>query len=103
MGDQIWFGKFAGVVEEWDHMTTEHVDCPFHVWSRMDCDVDKVEMYKCDKCLGERKIEPIVILGSYDDCLCNVDLQRRIEGGIISIQRGVTPDKRTMHYVERNA
>lgn len=103
IGDTIWHGKFAGVMEEWDHY--EHMgkgaDKCQHVWTRSPAERPRDKKWSCDACSSTRIAEHILVM-NVDDILGNVTLQRRIDSGVISVKRGQTTGGRTQFYVNRN-
>ena len=103
LGDEIWWGKFAGVMEEWDRLTEEGkgaANCA-HSWDRQPAPLKDHSAYQCSVCKSKRLVSPLCVL-NHDDILCNVSLQRRIEAGQMSQFRGVTSDGRTQHRIERH-
>lgn len=102
VGDVIWWGKFAGVIEEWDRIVEVgkgHATCE-HIWNRGPSPGDRMSAWDCGHCHSKRIAEPLIVL-NHDDILCNVTLQRRIENGEVSQERGQTSDKRTQHFIDR--
>lgn len=103
IGDDIWWGKFAGVVEEWDHIIIEgptYKKCKAHDWARAKSPGDRMHEWKCSHCESVRRAEPVIVM-NVDDILCNVSLQRRMESGEVGIVRGKTVDGRTHHILDR--
>lgn len=103
LGDEVWWGKFAGVIEEWDHILTEgpgHRKCKEHDWARLANPGDRMSEWRCVGCSSVRRAEPVIVL-NVDDILCNVSLQRRMESGAISITRGKTATGATQHVLDR--
>ena len=101
IGDLIWWGKFAGVVEEWDHLeeeTAKGKKCE-HTWARCPSHAENVRKWTCD-CGSVRLAEHLLVL-NVDDILANETLQRRIEAGEIAISRGKTASGTTQHYIDR--
>ena len=104
VGDEIWWGKFAGVIEEWDRVVEENPKdkCKIgdHTWLRQPSPGDRMSAWSCSMCSSKRLAEPLIVL-NHDDILCNVSLQRRIESGEVAQVRGKLPDGRTQHYIDR--
>lgn len=101
LGDLIWWGKFAGVVEEWDHIeveTPKGKKCE-HTWVRQPSPAENVKQWACD-CGSIRLAEHLLVM-NVDDILVNESLQRRIENGEVSIARGKTASGSTQHYLDR--
>lgn len=104
VGDEVWFGKFAGVMEEWDHLedvTPKGAKCE-HLWVRTAAPGPRTSKWICDTCKSTRLAEHILVM-NVDDILCNVSLARRIDGGKMDIRRGNAADGRTQHYIDRKA
>jgi hypothetical protein len=99
LGDRIWYGKFAGVMEEWDRILECEQGCE-HTWRRVAETRPHAMAWECDHCNGKRRSDLMLIL-NVDDILGNVDLQRRIESGKVAIKHGKTPDGRTQHFIDR--
>lgn len=102
LGDTVWWGKFAGVIEEWDHIEDETKagkGCE-HVWVAQASSHPKNRKWKCNDCDSTRVAEHMLVMNA-DDLLANVSLQRRLERGDVKLLRGATPDGRTRHYLER--
>lgn len=102
IGDRIWWGKFAGVFEEWDRITVETkkgAACD-HLWTRQAAPMPHVKVWKCDHCESTRQCDAIGIM-NVDDVLANESLERRIEGGSVGYKRGVLSNGKTQHVLER--
>lgn len=103
IGDTIWYGKFAGVWEEWDHIVKlgKKKDCKHAEWSRAPSENGfRKEGFSCDECGAIRRREPVLIMNVGDIC-GNVSKAARIREGKMSIEYGVTAEGRTQHYVPR--
>ncbi len=102
VGDEIWWGKFAGVIEEWDRIVENGkgwANCD-HKWDRQASPGDRMSAWACAHCHSKRLAEPLIVL-NHDDILCNVTLQRRIEAGEVAQTRGKTPGGTTQHFIDR--
>jgi co-chaperonin GroES (HSP10) len=102
VGDEIWWGKFAGVMEEWDRIVDEGKGwktCD-HRWDRQASPGKDQSAWTCGNCGSKRLASPLCVL-NHDDILCNVSLQRRIEAGEIAQKRGKTDGNRTQHFMDR--
>lgn len=102
IGDEIWWGKFAGVIEEWDRIIENGkgwATCE-HKWDRGPSPGDRMSAWTCAHCKSDRLAEPLIVI-NHDDILCNVSLQRRIESGQVSQTRGQTADRKTQHFIDR--
>ena len=100
IGDEVWWGKFAGVIEEWDHVIEEGaVKCNEHGWTAVASGQKNNRRWQC-VCGAIRLAEHMLVM-NVDDLLANVSLERRLESGEVAIKRGKTPDGRTHHYIDR--
>jgi hypothetical protein len=102
LGDHVWWGKFAGVIEEWDHIEDETAKgraCE-HVWVQQRAPSPKSRRWQCSECKSTRLAEHMLVM-NVGDLLANESLQRRIEAGQVAIKRGKTADGRTQHYIDR--
>jgi co-chaperonin GroES (HSP10) len=102
IGDRIWWGKFAGVLEEWDRITeaTKKAASCEHTWIRDKAPYDRVKVWKCDHCLSTRRCDAIGVM-NVDDILANESLARRLENGEVAVQRGQTATGKTQHFIDR--
>ncbi len=103
IGDHIWFGKFAGVWEEWDHITKDGKKTCAHenvTWVRAHPPGDRMQAWTCAECDAYRLKEPIWLM-NVSDILCSDDLQIRIDNGAVRIVRGKTADGKTRHIIQR--
>jgi len=101
LDDVIWWGRFAGVTEEWDHIedeTAKGKKCE-HVWVRAPSGAENQKKWTCE-CGSVRLAEHLLVI-NVDDILANETLQRRIEDGKVSIARGKTSGGSTQHYIDR--
>lgn len=98
LGDEIWWGKFAGVIEEWDHIEDEGKDHE-HTWTARPSGHPRNRKWACE-CKATRIAEHMLVM-NVDDILADVTAQRRIENGLVEIRRGKTADGRTQHHVVR--
>jgi co-chaperonin GroES (HSP10) len=102
IGDEVWWGKFAGVIEEWDRIVEEgegHATCE-HDWARRPSTGLNHGAWECEKCKSKRLASPLCVL-NHDDILCNVSLRRRLESGNIAQARGKTSSGSTQHFMDR--
>lgn len=99
LGDHIWFGKFAGVWEEWDHIVADGKPGCEHAWSRGPSPGDRMEKYLCD-CGAERLKEPALIMTAAD-ILVNETLEQRVRDGAVFVVRAETNDGKTCHVIRR--
>lgn len=100
IGDRVWWGKFAGVMEEWDRIIECEAGCD-HTWRRVAEPLPQAMAWECDHCKGKRRSDLMLIM-NVDDILANVDLERRLESGQWEIKAGKTSDGKTQHYIDRN-
>jgi co-chaperonin GroES (HSP10) len=102
IGDEVWWGKFAGVMEEWDHIVESgnKIGCK-HDWARHIVKRYGTQGFKCATCGAVRWIEPIVV-GNVDDIMGSVQLAERIRSGKMIVKRGQEKDSgRTTYFIER--
>lgn len=130
IGDLIMYAKYAGVVNEWQHIVgdddlkCEHdgnrliVPMPSATldalrggrdkealanakkWEIAGGPNDNVTLRECVEC-GTLIASERMIVMSVDDIHLNVDLQERIEAGEVARYRGITDDERTRFYIKR--
>lgn len=102
VGDRICFGQFAGIWEEWDHITEPGSDakCAHAAWDRVPCRLDRTNAFACSACGAKRFQEPLLIM-DVDDIKGNEDAARRLDRGEISIRHGVTTGGRTQFHLAR--
>lgn len=128
IGDMILYAKYAGCVEDWKHIVgPDDVKCPHDgakdyvpqpsavlegLGSKRDPAVDRkwacvpggptdnVTLQECRAC-GTLIVTERMIVMNVEDIMLNIDSQERLESGEISIVRGVDPDGRTQHVIER--
>jgi len=101
MGDKVLFGQFAGVWEEWDHITAAGNDpACLHDWARdSERDGFRREAWRCDACGAERLQEPVLVM-NVGDILANVSKAERLRTGELKMIRYDNP---TLHkYVWRD-
>jgi len=103
VGDAVQFGKFAGVIEEWDHIIEGDHTLPddAYDWAFYKHETGESRKYKCNKTGAIRAIDPLVVL-NVDDILGSVDLAARRRQGTAAYKRGVTSTGKTQHYIERS-
>jgi co-chaperonin GroES (HSP10) len=102
IGDRVWWGKFAGVMEEWDRLIEEkgaYLLCE-HSWNRLASPGKNVHMFSCTHCKSVRRVDPLVVM-NHDDILCNVDAEKRMREGKQTQVRGKTASGATQHYINR--
>lgn len=111
IGDEIWYAKYAGIIEEWHHIVKDGApECTHDSawdfvskdsadWSYAPKKDDDTKLRACRTC-GALRVTERVILMSTDDLACDVDLQRRLEAGAVKRVRGVTDDGRPRYYIE---
>lgn len=99
-GDEIWWAKFGGVIEVWDHITKDGDSACTHSWVFAGTPQDRTFVHRCSLCGAEKTQEPMIVMSS-EDILVDVDLQERIETGKVRRYRGATDDGRTRYMFER--
>ncbi len=102
MGDKVLFGQFAGVWEEWDHITKEGRPECTHDWSRdSDRDGFRREAWACN-CGAERTQEPVLVM-NVGDILANVSKAERLRSGEMTLHKARGFDGKTTHiYLRRD-
>jgi|GEM_PF-5208849 len=103
VGHRVFYGKFAGVIEEWDHVIEGDHTLPDdqYEWRRIPSEPDQPTKYKCDKTGAIRVIQPLVLI-NVDDILGSEDLSHLLATGALRYEFGRTEDGRTQHVLERN-
>lgn len=112
IGDEVWYGKFAGVIEEWQRIVKdgegkacEH-DSVWEIVPRDDKrwsavkghDID-MELRSCRMC-GALKLAQRVVIIDAEDLVCSVDAQARMERGETRRVRDKDADGRTRYVIE---
>jgi len=130
LGDVILYAKYAGVVEEWQHIVgpdngdCEHDSAWDHVprpsdtldalrggkdkdvilaamkWEIAGGNNENVELRECRTCKTLRATERMIVM-SCKDVLMSVDLQERLESGAMARYRGIDSDDKTRFYIRR--
>jgi co-chaperonin GroES (HSP10) len=102
IGDTVWWGKFAGVMEEWDRIVEDgnKKGCDHDTWNRLPSPGKNVHRFECTACKAVRQVDPLVVI-NHDDILCNVTAERRRDSGVYSIARGKTSSGTTQHFIDR--
>lgn len=100
IGDRVWYGKFAGIVEEWDHVIEGDHTLPddAYDWKFKSAEPGEPTLYECAKTGAVRAVEPIVVFNS-DDILASAELADRLRAGLVSYERAPTTDGREQHIV----
>lgn len=101
LGDHILYGQYVGIREQWDHEIKpgNKKECE-HLWTRFGVSMESRAGFLCDHCGAVRVIEPIII-ANVDDIAANVDLQVRIENGVVRRYRAEDANGRTRFVTER--
>jgi co-chaperonin GroES (HSP10) len=116
LGDEIWYGKYAGLVEEWHHIVGPDNDKCDHsgVWELVSRDDQRfsrevgapnenMTLRSCRTCGDTLKISERIIVLSVDDLVMDVDLQLRFERGErIERIRNQDADGRTRYEIVRH-
>lgn len=112
IGDEVWFGKYAGLIQEWQHLVgRDNADCPHDSvfeavtrddkrWAGLGSKDDNRTLRACRSC-GTLKLTERVIVLAVDDLCVDVDLQVRLERGEVARKRGTDAEGRTRYYIER--
>lgn len=112
IGDEIWFAKYAGLLEEWQHIVHEtDTSCPHETWDFVPKNDDAMkhvpkqgminEVRSCRACGTVRVSEKIIVLRA-EDIVMDTDLQVRIERGEMKRVLGVTDTGRTRFVMRRS-
>lgn len=89
LGDRVWFGKFAGIVEEWDHVIEGDHTLPddAYDWAFESAEPGDATKYRCRKTGALRAVEPFVVLNA-EDILSSQQLAERLRSGEVEYRRG---------------
>jgi co-chaperonin GroES (HSP10) len=101
LGDRIWFGKYAGIWEEWDHITEPGKEDCTHDWARAPNPGDRMQAFVCE-CGAKRLQEPVLVM-NVADIKVNVSLEDRLRSGDMGIFYATTEDGRTQHVIRRRS
>lgn len=101
IGDEIWFGKYAGVIQEWRHITKDgDPECAHEgVWDFVATLGKDHTLRKCRACGAEREEEPALLMNVMDLQL-SVDLGERVESGKVKRVRMQDAEGRTRFVLE---
>lgn len=100
VGDRIVYAKYAGVIEEWEHFLDEGDPNCHHIYEHLPTKVDNTQSRACEMCSAVLVKEECIAMTTKDIQL-NIDLQLRIEKGLVRRQRAETADGQTCHVIER--
>lgn len=115
IGDEIWYAKYAGVIQKWQHIVAEGTDpaCAHDsTWDFVTKDDpawktiaagepnENMELRSCRSC-GAKKLSERVIFLSVDDVAIDVDLQVRLERGEVSRVRMVDSEGKPRYVLKR--
>lgn len=112
MGDEVWYGKYAGLVQEWQHIVGEDkLACPHDgawefvpatdkAWELVGTPNENMRLRRCRSCETLKLTERVIVL-SVDDICLDVDLELRLESGEMVRRRGKDDEGRTRYYIER--
>lgn len=114
IGDEIWYGKYAGLLEEWHHIVgPDNPNCDHGgAWEFVPKDDtrwranlgepnENMTLRSCRACGDTLKVTERVIVLSVDDMVMDVDLQVRLESGEMRRVRDYDADDRTRYRIER--
>ena len=113
LGDEIWYGKYAGLIQEWQHIVGEdRAGCPHDSaweyvtkddkrWAAQGGHDDNRTLRACRSC-GTLKLAERVIVLAVDDLCIDVDLQLRLERGEMERKRGADPEGRTRYFIDHH-
>lgn len=113
LGDEVWFGQYAGLIQQWQHIVgdLDVRDCHHegawdlvpredHRWRFAGTPDDNRSLRACRGC-GTLKLTERVIVMSVEDLCVNVDLQARLEAGHMRRVRGQDAQGRTRYVIVR--
>ncbi len=128
IGDMVLYAKYAGVVNEWQHivgrddlacahdgnlqlvakpnagfagLTGQGDPVATKKWAFVEGGAhDNVRLRECMACGTLIATERVIVM-SIDDIMLNVDAQERIEAGEMTVVPGVTDDGQTQHVIRR--
>lgn len=106
IGDRVWFGRMAGIWEEWDHIVEpgNSKKCKHEEWDRAPATADRTFAFKCAACGALRVQEPLLLMDA-DDIQANEDLADRMRERQVTVECGSTATGATQHryiYKEGN-
>lgn len=123
VGDEVWYGRYAGLIEEWQHIVREGKGECTHlgVWeavpkrtSSVTAEIvkhdprwdglnphDENELRECRGCGALRLSERLLIMDK-EDIVIDVDLRVRIERGEVERVRGKSADGKTRYGLIRH-
>lgn len=114
IGDEVWYAKYAGILEEWQHIVgKDNAGCPHDgAWERVAPDDrrwattgivpnDNVTLRECRAC-GTLKLTEKLIAMTGDDLCVSVDLQQRLERGEMRRERQETAEGKTRYVIVRD-
>lgn len=114
IGDEIWYAKYAGVIQEWQHIAgKDDLNCAHDgSWDYVPAEDkrwletefvpnENTKLRACRTC-GTLKVSERVIVMAVSDIHVNVDLQCRLEAGTMRRVRGHTADLKTKYFIERD-
>lgn len=108
IGDEVEFGRYAGLREAWDHVTDWGRAKPGMPDEAFKWEFDKGgsndsrSRYVCANTGAVRDVESIIVLNS-DDLIASVELARRLREGNMRMARGKDPEGKTVFFIERAA
>lgn len=103
LGDDVEFGRYAGLREAWDHVVEGDHTLPEDAYQwQFDRDVstDACKVYTCAKTGAVRKVESVIVL-NVADLIASVQLARRLSSGEMRYVHGITREGRTQHVLRR--
>lgn len=105
VGDRVQFGKFAGLISEWDHVVKiGATGCPHerHEWgARRKVGDNDMYDFDCEKCGAVRRLERIIVC-HIEDIMADESLADRLANHEAQIVRKTDTQGRTCHKIERS-
>lgn len=114
IGDEVWYAKYAGVIQQWQHIVKEGKEpgCIHdgswdfvakddnEAWSCVGTPNENMELRSCRSCHALKLAERMIVLTG-DDLILDVDVQLRLERGELVRVRGETEEGKPRYYLER--
>lgn len=119
IGDEVWYAKYAGVIQEWHHIVgKDNEACPHDSawdfvpgtdkrWAALGVPDDNRRLRSCRSCETLRLTERVIVM-AVEDIHVNVDVLERIECGELVRRRGEVRQPgdepgtgQTRYYIER--
>lgn len=102
IGDYVEFGRYAGLREAWDRIIEGDARLPDedYDWKFLDTVTGVQRRYRCEKTGAVRCIDSVIVL-NVDDIIGSKELAERRRSKAMDIERGMSPEGSTLHYIVR--